>query len=534
MRFLRNARLVLVVTALLVGVAVWVTSTIQRHNADDARDRQSAAQLLLTGMLDQETGMRGFLLTERPDFLEPYVAGHQEYVRALTSLRSADHAQDFRDELAAAAATAARWQAEAQAAIQAARSTPVTSEETIARAQARKAVMDRFRAQQRTLAATLDHHRRDNARTASLKGVGISLAVVLLVALLGDLLIGRRQREERRRSEREADYRTSQGEFAETMQLVRSEGEAHEVLKRHLERSIGRSSVIVFNRNNSADRLEPTTRVDDAGIAERLEGATPESCLSVRLGRTHARAPGDDPLMVCEVCGATAGATVCRPLVVGTEVIGSVLVTKEDRLEDGQRNRLIDSVLQAAPVLANLRNLAIAETRAATDALTGLPNRRSIDDTLKRMVAQASRNTQPLSALMIDLDHFKSINDRFGHEHGDEALAAVGALLADSLRESDFAGRFGGEEFIVLAPATGAEGAATLAENLRQAVHGLKVTGIDARLTVSIGAATLPDAAADGATLLRMADRALYSAKERGRDRVEVAAQARPADSTVS
>ena len=109
---------------------------------------------------------------------------------------------------------------------------------------------------------------------------------------------------------------------------------------------------------------------------------------------------------------------------------------------------MADSVTQAAPVLANLRNLALAEARAATDALTGLPNKRACADTLKRMVALPGRSVSPLSALLLDLDHFKQINDTFGHGIGDDALAAVGEVISANLRTSDFAGRYGGEEFI--------------------------------------------------------------------------------------
>ena len=95
-------------------------------------------------------------------------------------------------------------------------------------------------------------------------------------------------------------------------------------------------------------------------------------------------------------------------------------------------------------MLANLRNLAIAEARAATDALTGLPNQRACQDTLKRMLAHASRTMSPLSAVLLDLDHFKLINDRHGHNSGDDVLAAVGEVLAGCVRTSDFAGRYGG------------------------------------------------------------------------------------------
>jgi diguanylate cyclase (GGDEF)-like protein len=174
-------------------------------------------------------------------------------------------------------------------------------------------------------------------------------------------------------------------------------------------------------------------------------------------------------------------------------VIGSVLLAHPNPLDKAERWRLIESVSQAAPVLANLRNLALAENRAATDALTGLPNRRAVDDTLKRMLAQATRADSHFSIVLLDLDHFKQINDTYGHERGDEVLAAFGALVSAELRASDLAGRTGGEEFVFLLPDTDRDGAVQLAENVRQALHNLKLRGIDRAITASLGVASFPD-----------------------------------------
>ena len=173
-------------------------------------------------------------------------------------------------------------------------------------------------------------------------------------------------------------------------------------------------------------------------------------------------------------------------------------------------------------MIGNLRNLAIAELRAATDSLTGLPNRRAIADTIRRMVAQTTRTMRPLAALMCDLDHFKQINDQYGHGRGDDVLAAVGAAITSSIRVSDFAGRFGGEEFLVLLPDTDAVGAVALAEKIRSAVAAIQVPTIDRAITLSVGIAVLPDHVLDADALQRAADRALYTAKNSGRDRVEV------------
>ncbi|HTN25158.1 MAG TPA: diguanylate cyclase [Solirubrobacteraceae bacterium] len=321
------------------------------------------------------------------------------------------------------------------------------------------------------------------------------------------------------------EYAETQTEFTDALQVADGEEEAHLVLRAHLQRSIADSSVVVLNRNNSADRLEARTPVAaGSALEDGLSGAGPRDCLAVRLARPQRTDPSRPaPLMPCQVCGKLPGAVGCNPLLVGGEVIGSVLVTRPAPLTAADDRRLQDTVIQAAPVLANLRNLAIAEMRAATDALTGLPNSRAVRDTVKRMAALAGRTSEPLAAAMLDLDHFKQINDQFGHGRGDDVLAAVGAVLRERLRASDFVGRLGGEEFVMLLPATSRDGAVEAAEKLRAAVESISVPGVERKITVSIGIALIPDNAGDADGLLREADRALYAAKEAGRNRVVVA-----------
>jgi diguanylate cyclase (GGDEF)-like protein len=308
------------------------------------------------------------------------------------------------------------------------------------------------------------------------------------------------------------------------MQIVHDEPEAHDLVRRHLERTLAESSVVVLNRNNSANRLDAATPLpEDSNLARALaEGVEPRTCVAARLGRTHEGEPADSALLRCELCGKDTIST-CTPLLVSGEVIGSVLVEHSAPLDALDRERVTETVAQASPVIGNLRNLAIAELHAATDSLTGLPNRRALHDTLRRMVAQAGRTLAPLAAVALDLDHFKQINDRFGHEKGDDVLAAVGGLLADTVRESDIAARAGGEEFCILLPDTDLDGALAVAEKLRAAIARLEVPGVDATITGSFGVAAFPLHAMDTPTLLRKADRALYAAKQNGRDRVEAA-----------
>ena len=312
-------------------------------------------------------------------------------------------------------------------------------------------------------------------------------------------------------------------EFTEAMQLTGSESDAHGLLKRHLERSIPGSVVTVLSRNNSADRLEATTAVDaEDSIEVGLRDARPEDCLAVRSGQAQ-RSDGTETLLTCKICGETQ-TSACQPLLVGGEVIGSVLASRETSLSESETEMMRGSVIQAAPLLANLRNLALAELRAGTDSLTGLPNQRASHETLQRLMAQSDRTRQPLSVLLLDLDHFKQVNDIFGHQAGDNVLAAVGVTLRSLVREADFCGRFGGEEFIALLPDTDLSGAEVVAEKIRAGIAAIKVPAVKHDITISIGVATSPEHGVDVEVISRLADRALYAAKEAGRNRVELAA----------
>jgi diguanylate cyclase (GGDEF)-like protein len=162
---------------------------------------------------------------------------------------------------------------------------------------------------------------------------------------------------------------------------------------------------------------------------------------------------------------------------------------------------------------------------AATDGLTGLANRRSLDQALKQEWARGMRSGKPLALLMIDVDHFKAFNDRHGHHGGDVALRSVAQALASSIRRpGDLAARYGGEEFMVVLPETNKAGACVLAEKLRLAIEALPPFGDDTvSITVSIGVATHSPMTHDvPEPLFHAADRALYRAKNNGRNRVEV------------
>jgi diguanylate cyclase (GGDEF)-like protein len=178
-------------------------------------------------------------------------------------------------------------------------------------------------------------------------------------------------------------------------------------------------------------------------------------------------------------------------------------------------------VAQAAVALDNARLHGIVKRQAVTDELTGLANRRSFRESLDTELLRAERFGNGLALIVADLDDFKDVNDRFGHQAGDEVLRAFSEVLQGRIRGIDLAARLGGEEFAILLPETDALGAEALAENLRMAVAELAVAvGVDeVRITASFGVAAFPEShSAD--ELMTAADLALYSAKRHGKDRV--------------
>jgi diguanylate cyclase (GGDEF)-like protein/PAS domain S-box-containing protein len=162
------------------------------------------------------------------------------------------------------------------------------------------------------------------------------------------------------------------------------------------------------------------------------------------------------------------------------------------------------------------------ERQATTDALTGLKNRIVFQNSILEMIALADRTGAKLSLLLIDIDHFKRVNDQFGHQEGDRVLRVVAAVLAASVREQDIVARFGGEEFAVVLPNTDLEAATRVAEHLRRACG--QADGLTTGLTVSIGVAAYASGDSE-ATLIGRADEALYASKAQGRNRVTAAAR---------
>ncbi|NYZ61650.1 GGDEF domain-containing protein [Luteimonas deserti] len=193
--------------------------------------------------------------------------------------------------------------------------------------------------------------------------------------------------------------------------------------------------------------------------------------------------------------------------------------TTEEMSVIGELLRLVQLQVDQAAAAVKLRR------SAEMDALTGTMNRRTIDLWVERTFAEAERSGRPVSVLFVDLDHFKSVNDRFGHACGDDCLRAVSVALRSVLSDADMFGRYGGEEFIAVLPGHDGAEARAIGERMRTAVENvdLRHEGQRVRLTVSIGIATRQKGEDDPAAAIARADKALYAAKRQGRNCVQVA-----------
>ncbi|MCM8770040.1 MAG: sensor domain-containing diguanylate cyclase, partial [Candidatus Omnitrophica bacterium] len=223
-------------------------------------------------------------------------------------------------------------------------------------------------------------------------------------------------------------------------------------------------------------------------------------------------------------------AYVCLPLIAKGEVLGLLHLNCSCPQSQESLKEMSEIAVTIGEYLAlSLANIKLRETlrmQSIRDLLTGLYNRRYLEETMAREILRAARRKSTLAVVMIDIDHFKQFNDLYGHGAGDELLGQLGHFFRTRIRGSDIACRYGGEEFTLVMPDAGLKDVVRRAEELRVAVKELRVHyqgQLLGSITLSMGIAIYPQHASTADDLLRLADAALYQAKKQGRDRVMVA-----------
>ncbi|WP_394686599.1 diguanylate cyclase [uncultured Xanthomonas sp.] len=334
------------------------------------------------------------------------------------------------------------------------------------------------------------------------------------------LLVGTVQQMQRTEQDLRTLNRCSRG-----LQSCVQQDEAVEVARQALERLLGDAGCSVYCTDAAGEQAVCVAHWgEDAVCAPSLSLS---GCEGLRSRATQIQRPGAAP--ACAHAAGVARHGTCVPMMVQGEPLGLIHLSSRDPILL-ERLPLVEVVAeQLAMALHNLQLRQRLRLQSIRDPLTGLYNRRYLEESLLRELARCERRDQPLALMMLDLDHFKALNDRLGHAGGDALLAAFGQLLAGLVRPEDIACRYGGEEFTVILPGAAADVAQRRAEQIRAAVANLQVQHQGQALppvTVSIGVAAYPDHGRSTEELLRCADAALYRGKRSGRNRVAAAGDA--------
>jgi diguanylate cyclase (GGDEF)-like protein/PAS domain S-box-containing protein len=321
-------------------------------------------------------------------------------------------------------------------------------------------------------------------------------------------------------------------EFVDILQSCNTVEEAYKITGAALRSIFEDNSGTLFLINASRNSLNAVASWGKSEPGEQVFGL--DDCWALRRGKLHVVSDPRSPIRCAHVTSDQTGAHICVPLTAQGEALGILHIEcpgVEDSTNAVQRfemqSRRATAVGERISLaLANLRLREVLRSQSIRDSLTGLYNRRFMEESLDRELGRAQRGNHSVSLLMLDIDHFKQFNDTHGHQAGDKLLRALGDLLKSRTRGQDVACRFGGEEFAFVLSAADGESAQKRAQLLQEELKHLQVRHggqLLESITISIGIAVFPTNADSAEALVKAADEALYRAKTHGRNRIIVA-----------
>ncbi|MES1982923.1 MAG: diguanylate cyclase [Pseudomonadota bacterium] len=548
------AMVVMFITALVpFQTAAWV-HTLQ----DSMRDAQRRIELIEEHnslMKDAERGQRGFVITGSEDFLAPYnealprISVNRNFLREamqrtpaeIATIKQLDVLTDEKlDEL--------------DLTVQLRRLVGFGGVEPVVSSGRGKDYMDRMRAISDTLVnqeifrrAELGDKLEWYSKVFARVGFAATLVNMLLLALTmffvfrllkqqkttaatlsktsSDLSAGLQEL-----ADRNTEI-TLIGKMVQALQSPVSIDEAYELIGNHCNQLFPDTAGVLYIFRNSADLLEKKMQwgIPDA---ER-DAIEPHDCWGLRRGQPH-RVNRPEDLLCPHYKNSEAAERIshlCLPLMSQGEVLGLIYIETchvKDDITAGRFTAKMDLLAisvseQVALALSNIRLRELLKLQSIVDPLTGLFNRRYMEETLTREIARTVRKSLTLSVVVMDIDHFKNVNDTFGHDAGDAVLRSLAHLIKTIVRDTDIVCRFGGEELLIILPECTKQDASACAEKLRNEIRTLDVrlgSMQIGRVTVSQGIATCPEDGKYMETLVKAADAAMYHAKRTGRDRV--------------
>lgn len=541
--------------ALLIGMAsvsVYLDTLAVRRSAELSRIRAhtDAAQRVLVALVDIETGIRGYLITGEASYLEPLFRGRDQITQIRSELGPEIDpwvAPGYSNLPLSDLMTRRRELNDHLLDTAKVKGFNMAREEL--RVGDSKFLMDRMRA---VLTYKMSSFREEADRTQRSADYYSALHSVLVVASLGIAILfsigqfllfrsevnGRGAVEQvlRRRNE----DRRQVAELSTALQLADSRREAYTVIEAFATKIMTEVSGAFYVYTASRDQLLLVAQWNRSGDAQTFaDHLHPSDCWGLRQGGRHSGCidaikgkETDAAPLACQHIerDGDIGPYTCVPIVGRGQILG-MLHLRGDILRLRETSAALDDSIerltdQLSLSLTNIELRERLENMALRDGLTGLYNRRFLDEMLERDLSKLKRDNKTAALLLLDVDHFKRFNDTNGHQAGDEALRRVGTALAASVRASDVVCRYGGEEFLVFLPDCSQDEGIAKAEKIRAAVAGTSMTigeRVIPHVTISIGLAMFPGHATTRAQIIQMADAALYRAKGAGRNQVMVA-----------
>ena len=338
-----------------------------------------------------------------------------------------------------------------------------------------------------------------------------------------------------REAEEQANDSAKLTELVDILQSCQTVEEAYSILTNALPSSFSSQAGALCITSASRNLVEGVSVWGAEVITERA--FRPDDCWALRRGKTHCVKDSTSSLRCAHVKGFPTDGYLCVPLAAQGETLGVLYLECPPASSAPSSGAVPDPMAvlerQATAVgerlslaLANLRLREALKRQSIRDPLTGLFNRRFMEESLEREMGRAARGNEPVALVMLDIDHFKRFNDTFGHQAGDTLLRALGDFLKQRTRGQDVACRYGGEEFVFILAGASIDATLKRAEILREELKQLQVQHagqVLGSITLSIGIAAFPTHGSHAETLLKAADEALYRAKKEGRDRIVVA-----------
>jgi diguanylate cyclase (GGDEF)-like protein len=546
---------VFTVMVMVAAVPFWLNRSVGVLLAQTRADQAAQQRLddILTSVRDAETAQRGFVITGNDAFLEPYE-------RARRTLPSALH--DAKEKARTDAERATVWRisrlvelklAELDETILLRRRAGFEATERVVSSLRGKAYMDELR----QLVGVEDARgkaRRDALRDDLLARAGRSFTVSLAATVCNILALGALllvvMRMLRTRRAIAAQLETQAGQLAEAVALtsrhnrelklvaellraveaVATVPDAGPVIARFMPKLLpGVAGTLFLLRDDDDNMLD--RQAQWGGPSDQPSAIDIDACWALRHGARYKTAGYGDPACIhYREPEDEAAARLCIPLVTHDDLVGMLHLEglAAGPLQDEQEHLAVTVAEQLALALGNARLRESLRRQSVLDPLTGLFNRRHFDAALKRELARSRRKNVPVSLVLVDIDHFKNVNDGYGHAVGDAVLRTIAQQLRLGIREGDIACRYGGEEMVLLLPECTAADAGARAEAIRVALAAITPNpegdGPE-RITASFGVAAYPVHAQDAEALFWAADKALYRAKQHGRNRVVTGAE---------